>query len=141
MLLVRPVSDADLTRGVYGSVFDVVDGVEELALLAVHVWFVAGGADEVEDAGGFAEDAVHFFEGAAGGFGIEEVGDGEDECIAGLVSKGMKLVSEGRDLHDCENDIGLVTNIVKSYRGNHDNEEVEDPIGRSRQCVGRSTNL
>lgn len=83
VLLVRPISDADLARGVYGSIFDVVDCVEELAFLAVHVWFVAGGADEIEDAGGFAEDAVHFFEGAAGGFGVEEVGDGEDEGVAG----------------------------------------------------------
>jgi len=81
MLLVRPVSNADLARGVHGGIFDVVDGMQELALLAVHVWFVAGGADEVEDAGGFAEDAVHFFERTAGGFRVKEVGDREDEGI------------------------------------------------------------
>ena len=31
--------------------------------------------------GRFAEDGVHFFEGAVGGFGVEEVDDGEDEGV------------------------------------------------------------
>lgn len=32
---------------------------------------------------GFAEDAVHFFEGAVGGFRVEEVGYGDYEGVAG----------------------------------------------------------
>lgn len=55
-------------------------------MFAVHVRFLLGGAYEREDAGGFAEDAVHFFEGAAGGFWIEEEDYGEDEGVAFQVS-------------------------------------------------------
>ena len=33
---------------------------------------------------GFAEDAVHFFEGAVGGFGVEEVGYGDYEGVAAV---------------------------------------------------------
>lgn len=86
VLLGRPVSNADLAGRMYGSVFDVVDGVQEFSLLAVHVWFVFGGAHEVEDAGGLAEDAIHLLQRAAGGFGVEEVGDGEDESVTSQVS-------------------------------------------------------
>jgi hypothetical protein len=46
------------------------------------VWFLLGFLDDVEDAGCLAEDAVHFFEGAVGGLGVEEVDDREDEGVA-----------------------------------------------------------
>jgi len=62
----------------------VVD--EKFAVLTVAVRLVAGNGDHVEDAGGFVEDAVHLLEGPVGGLGIEEVDDGEDECVAGGLS-------------------------------------------------------
>jgi hypothetical protein len=46
------------------------------------VRFLLGSLDDVEDAGCFAEDAVHFFEGAVSRLGVEEVDDGEDEGVA-----------------------------------------------------------
>lgn len=87
MLLVRVVSDTVLAHCMHGIVLDVVDRVQELAVSAVHVRFFLGRAHEGEDAGGFAEDAVHFFEGAAGGFGVEEEDYGEDEGVAVFVSR------------------------------------------------------
>ena len=45
------------------------------------------------------------------------------------------------DVHNCKDDVGLVTDIVKSDRSDHDNKEVEDPIGRSCQSICRSTDL
>ena len=88
VLLVLVVDNTVLPHRVHGIVLDVVDCVQELAVSAVHVRFLLGGAHESEDAGGFAEDAVHFFKGAAGGFGVEEEDYGEDEGVA------ISLVSE-----------------------------------------------
>lgn len=61
----------------------VVD--EEFAMLAVAVGLVAGDGDDVEDTSRLVEDGVHFFEGSVGGFGIEEVDDGEDKCVTGIM--------------------------------------------------------
>ena len=97
VLLVVVIDDTVLPHRMHGIVFDVVDCVQELAVSAVHVRFLLGGAHEREDAGGFAEDAVHFFEGAAGGFGVEEEDYGEDEGVAiSLVSKDSVICAEGR---------------------------------------------
>lgn len=41
----------------------------------------------------FAEDAVHFLEGAVGGFGVEEVDAGDHEGVA--VGVGLILVLDG----------------------------------------------
>ncbi len=58
----------------------VVD--EQFALFAVASRFLAGDCDDGEVGVAFAEDAVHFFQGAVGGFGVEDVDDGEDEGVA-----------------------------------------------------------
>lgn len=42
-------------------------------------------------------------------------------------------------LHDREDDVGLVLDGFKGHRGNHDNEEVEDPVAGSGQGIGRGT--
>lgn len=84
MFLARMIHDTRLLDRVNSIVLNIVDRAQQLALSAVHVRFFLGGAHKVEDAGGFAEDAVHFFEGAAGGFGVEEVDDGEDGSVAGF---------------------------------------------------------
>ena len=57
---------------------------QQLAVLAVAARLVVRDLDDGEPARGtvcFAEDGVHFFEGAVGGFGVEEVGYGNDEGI------------------------------------------------------------
>lgn len=85
MLLVLLVRDTRATHGVDSIILDIVDGVQEFALPAVHVRFLFGCAYQVEHAGGLAEDAVHFFQGATGSFGVEEVGHREDECVTILL--------------------------------------------------------
>ncbi len=65
---------------------------KRFSVFAVSSRFIACYFDNVEDGGCFAEDDVHFFEGAVGGFGVEEVDAGEYEGVAvGLVMG----VSEG----------------------------------------------
>ncbi len=49
--------------------------------------------DDREVGVAFAEDAVHFLEGAVGGFGVEEVDAGDHEGVA--VGVGLILVLDG----------------------------------------------
>lgn len=58
----------------------VVD--EKLAVLAVAVGLVTGGRDHIENARCLVEDCVHLLQGAVCGFRVEEVNNGEDECVA-----------------------------------------------------------
>ena len=44
------------------------------------------------------------------------------------------------DSHDGKDDVGLPTNTGKRNWGDHDDHEVEGPVGRSGESVGRSTN-
>jgi hypothetical protein len=44
-----------------------------------------------------------------------------------------------KDLHGCKNDVGLVLDRVECNRCDHDNQEVEDPVARSCQGIGRGT--
>lgn len=60
--------------------FLVVD--KEFAVFAVAARFRVRDADNGEDGRRLEEDAVHLFEGAVGGFWVEEVDDGEDEGVA-----------------------------------------------------------
>jgi hypothetical protein len=55
---------------------------KKLALLAVAVGLVAGHRYNIEDAGCLMEDRIHLLQGSISGFRVEEVDDGEDECIA-----------------------------------------------------------
>ena len=52
-----------------------------IALFIETVRFVLGSRDHGEDVFGLAEDRVHLLQGAIGGFGVEEVYHGEDECV------------------------------------------------------------
>ena len=112
----------------------VVD--EQFALFAVASRLVAGDCDDGEVGVAFAEDAVHFFQGAVGGFGVEDVDDGEDEGVAvgGLVSlsgsglgeiEWVGVVDRVCFLHDGEDDVGLVFDGCKSHRCDHYDHEVE----------------
>lgn len=59
----------------------------------------------------FAENAVHFFEGAVGSLGIEKVDHGEDEGI-----------------NDSEDNVGLVFDGGESNGCDHYDHEVESPV-------------
>lgn len=58
----------------------VVD--KQLSILAVATGLFARNPDNGPDGFGLVEDCVHFFEGAVGCFGVEEIDDWEDEGIA-----------------------------------------------------------
>ena len=55
---------------------------EQFSLLTIPSRLIARDFDKGEVGAAFAEDGVHFFQGAVGGFGVEEVDDGEDEGVA-----------------------------------------------------------
>lgn len=99
----------DMT-GAAQMLFGILVVDEELSVLAVAVRLVAGNRDDVEDAGRILEDSVHLLQGPVGGLGIEEINDGEDEGV-----------------DDRKDDVGLVSDVLESDGGNHDNQEVEDP--------------
>lgn len=67
----------------------VVD--QQLPFLTVPPRLVAGDLHQGEVGAAFAEDGVHLFEGAVGGFGVEEVDDGEYEGIAVVKEKRSAL--------------------------------------------------
>jgi hypothetical protein len=60
----------------------VVD--KQLSVLAVAAGFFTSSLDDGEDRVGLAENGVHLLQGAVGGFGVEEVDDGDDESVAVL---------------------------------------------------------
>lgn len=55
---------------------------QRLALAAKPARFRSSDAHNREARVAFAEDGVHLLEAAAGGFGIEEVDDGDDEGVS-----------------------------------------------------------
>lgn len=57
----------------------VVD--EQFSILAIPTGLFARNPDNGPDGFGLVEDCVHFFEGAVGCFGVEEVDHGEDEGV------------------------------------------------------------
>lgn len=69
---------------------------KQLAILSVTSGHLVGDLDDVEDACCFVEDFVHFFEGAVGGFWVEEVDAGDDEGV-----------------DYSEDDVGLVADCVE----------------------------
>lgn len=99
----------DMT-GAAEMLFGVLVIDEQLAVLAVAVGLVAGDRDDVEDAGRILEDSVHLLQGSVGGLRVEEIDDGEDESV-----------------DDRKDDVSLVSDILESDWGNHDNQEVKDP--------------
>lgn len=55
---------------------------KQFTFLPIPSRLIAGDFHKAEVGAAFAEDAVHFFQGAVGGFGIEDVDDGEYEGVA-----------------------------------------------------------
>lgn len=104
----------------------------ELAVLVVAVWFLDGDARHVEDAPGLLEDVVHFFQRAVPRFREEEVDHGEHEGVAALVSCVAWEPMRGV-LHDGEDDVGFVSDVLECNGRDHHHHEVEDPVGTA--CV------
>ena len=82
-------------------------------MLIISSWLIARDFYDGEIAVAFAEDGVHFFQGAVGGFGVEEVYDWDHEGVAvewsaDLVAFHGRLESGGGGLHDGKDNIGLV---------------------------------
>lgn len=64
--------------------------------------------------------------------------------MAALLDKVSMVLSargEGLDSHDSEDNVGLVADVGKGNRGDHDDHEVPDPVGRGGQGVGRGADL
>ena len=55
---------------------------KRLAMLIISSWLIARDFYDGEIAVALAEDGVHFFQGAVGGFGVEEVYDWDHEGVA-----------------------------------------------------------
>lgn len=102
-------------------------------MLAVHVRLLVGNLDNVEDTGRFAENAVHFLQGSTGRLRVEEEHHWEDKGVT-VQRLELMMTAEGeltgirRNLHNRKDNVGLVTDVVKSHRRDHDHQEVEDPV-------------
>ena len=64
-----------------------------------------------KDGSRLMENLIHLLQTAVGRLREEEVDRRHHECV-----------------NDCKNDIGLVSNVCKGGRRDHDNHEVEDPV-------------
>lgn len=96
---------------------------QQLAVLAVAPRLHLGLVHDLEHAlpAGLdvVEDTIHLLETAVRRLRVEEVDRGHHEGV-----------------DDGEDDVGLVADGVEGDGGDHDDHEVEDPVGRRRQCVG-----
>ena len=107
---------ADATAHAVAPVVLDFEGNEQLAVLVVVVGFLDAVGHAAEPAG-LGENHIHLFEGAEFGLGVEEVDDWEDEGVAEdhvsrvLSKNGVR--SSRDDLHDCEDDVGLVADVRK----------------------------
>ena len=114
--------------------FFVVD--EQFPLGAIPSRLVAGDLHNGEIGAAFAEDGVHLFEGAVGGFGVEEVDDWDYKSVA--VQETVSYWEHERDgtawsgkneldevLHDSKDDVSLVFDGCESHRCDHHDHKVE----------------
>ena len=119
---------------------------KHLTILTISMRFFLCDLDDCEDGIAFGEDGVHLFEGAVGGFRVEEVDDWEDEGVTIRVlgqrmqweaswlmdmteMYGRGLAGEVGDVHDGEDDVSLIFDTGEGDRGDHDDHEVEDLHG------------
>ena len=82
---------------------------KRLAMLVISSWLITCDLDDCEITVAFAENAIHFFKRAVCSLWVEEVYDRNHEGVAVecRFSKYFRWTGE-RDLHDGEDDIGLV---------------------------------
>lgn len=127
------VSVAQHTSPTHSLILNIIQRMQELTMLAIHVRLLIRNTHDREDALRLSEDAVHFFQRPTGCLRIEEEYNRNDECVTVI---GQYEGSDCRDckknLHNGENNVGLVVNVIESDRGDHNHEEVEDPVRRCR---------
>lgn len=58
---------------------------KQLTTLAVTLGLLLRDPHDRKDAVAFPEDGIHFFQGAVGGFGVEEPDAGDDEGVSGFL--------------------------------------------------------
>ena len=118
--------------------FRVLVGDEQLAVLAVAPRLLLRHLDRVPDRRRLVEDGVHLLERAVRRLRVQEVDDGHDEAVAatGLAKWYLKVGKEQASLHDGEDDVGLPGDGGEGDGRDHDDHEVEGPVGARGQRVG-----
>lgn len=118
-----------LERGIAASLL-VAGDVSVLQSVAVEVLLAEAGkilaGSNVADLLGVSlrEDEVDFLEGATGGFGVEEVDDGDEDCVKST-----------------EEEVGAPADLVDENGRDHDDEEVPEPVLDGGGSVGLSAGL
>ena len=102
-------------------------------MLVVAVGLLDRDFHDVKDVRGLLEDVVHLLKRTETGLGEEEVHGGEDECVSGTRSQlkrpGRLVRIDVGNLHNSEDDVGLVFYVFECHGGDHHDHEVEDPVG------------
>lgn len=118
----------------------VVD--EQFTILAVAARLIPCNLDKVPDRSGLVEDVVHLLQRTVGSLRVEEVDDGEDKSVTGEQESTIVHPAHqktGNYSHNCEDNVGSVSDGAESHRSNHDDHEIEGPVGGGGQSVGGGT--
>ena len=107
------------------AVHDAVLGGLFFNLLLGELGELAGGADvgHVLEAA-LGKNQIDFLERATGGFGVEEPHNGDEEAVPGG-----------------EEEVGAPLDAGDHHGGDHDDGEVEEPVGAGRDSVGLRAGL
>ena len=81
-------------------------------MLIIPMRHIIRNLDDVEWVGGLVENLVHFLERAVRRLGEEKIDAGHHEGV-----------------YDGEDNVGLVADVREGRGRDHDNHEVEDPVG------------
>jgi len=84
---------------------------QQLAILSVPPRFLPRVLHHTKNILRLLEDTIHFLQTPIRSFGIEEVDNRDNKSV-----------------NDCEDDVGLVFDVVECYRGNHDHHEIKEPV-------------
>ncbi len=88
------------------------------------------------------KDAIHLLQGPVGGFGVEEIHDGDDEGVSVEKRSLVEEVGqEGSDSHNSKDDVCLVFDTLKRNRRDHHHHEIERPIRARGKRIRWRTNL
>lgn len=92
--------------------------LEWIGLLTVWRILWLRNLNNIEVSGRVVKDLVHLLQASVCGLGVEEVHARHNEGV-----------------DDCENDVCLISDRGKCDRGDHNDHEVEDPVGGGRQSA------
>lgn len=107
--------------------FGLLVADQQVSMLIVPMWHVlrnVNAAVLAKYTRRLVEDFVHFLQTAVRRLGEEEIHTRHDEGV-----------------DDREDNVRLVSDVREGRRGDHDHHEVEDPVGRGRNCVGRRADV